>query len=122
MLTIENIDLHYGAAQALRGVSLTAETGKVTTVLGRNGVGKTTLLRAITGRQPISAGRMDWEGSDLSRLRAERPDDRIVWAELQRWVPQFDSWAIADAAANCGNGPIPYRIRAGCTAAVVCRR
>lgn len=71
MLNIDNIDLHYGAAQALRGVSISAEPGKVTTVLGRNGVGKTTLLRAITGRQPISAGRMDWEGTDLSTLRAD---------------------------------------------------
>jgi len=71
MLSIEKIDLHYGAAQALRGVSLTAEPGKVTTVLGRNGVGKTTLLRAITGRQPISAGRIDWEGTDLATLRAD---------------------------------------------------
>lgn len=71
MLTINNIDLHYGAAQALRGVSLSAEPGKVTTVLGRNGVGKTTLLRAITGRQPISAGHIDWEGTDLSKLRAD---------------------------------------------------
>ena len=39
MLQIENIDLHYGAAQALKGVSLTAETGKVTCLMGRNGVG-----------------------------------------------------------------------------------
>lgn len=71
MLTIDQIDLHYGAAQALRGVSLTAEPGKVTAVLGRNGVGKTTLLRAITGRQAISGGSMDWEGTDLARLRAD---------------------------------------------------
>ena len=41
MLTVENVDLHYGAAQALRAVSLKAEPGKVTCVLGRNGVGKT---------------------------------------------------------------------------------
>jgi urea transport system ATP-binding protein len=71
MLNIENIDLHYGAAQALRGVSISAEPGKVTAVLGRNGVGKTTLLRAITGRQAISAGRVDWEGTDLTTLRAD---------------------------------------------------
>ena len=47
MLTVEAIDVHYGAAQALRGVSLTAKPGAVTCVLGRNGVGKSTLLRAI---------------------------------------------------------------------------
>jgi len=73
MLSVEHVDVHYGAAQALRGVSLTAEIGKVTTVLGRNGVGKTTLLRAITGRNAVSAGRITWEGTDLARVR---PDAR----------------------------------------------
>ena len=48
MLKVDNINLFYGAAQALRGVSIAAEPGKVTCVLGRNGVGKTSLLRAIT--------------------------------------------------------------------------
>ena len=57
MLDVKDIDLYYGAAQALRGVSLAAEPGKVTCVLGRNGVGKTSLLRAIVGQQPISGGR-----------------------------------------------------------------
>lgn len=68
MLSIDGIDLHYGAAQALRGVSLTAETGRVTCVLGRNGVGKTSLLRAIVGHQPITRGGLAWEGGSLDRL------------------------------------------------------
>ncbi len=68
MLTVERIDLHYGAAQALWGVSVEAAPGQVTAVMGRNGVGKTTLLRAITGRHPISAGRVAWDGADISRL------------------------------------------------------
>lgn len=67
MLTVDNIDLHYGAAQALRGVSVTAETGKITCVLGRNGVGKTSLMRAIVGLQPISAGQIKLDGRDLGR-------------------------------------------------------
>jgi len=67
-LQVEHVDLHYGAAQALWGVSLTAPVGEVTALLGRNGVGKTTLLRAVTGRHPISAGRILWEGRDLARL------------------------------------------------------
>ena len=54
MLEVNAIDLHYGAAQALRGVSLKAEPGKVTCVLGRNGVGKTSLLDALVGQHPIS--------------------------------------------------------------------
>ena len=71
MLDIREIDVFYGAAQALRGVSMSAHPGRVTSVLGRNGVGKTTLLRAITGRQQIKSGKMEWEGRDLSRLRPE---------------------------------------------------
>ena len=68
MLTVENIDLHYGAAQALRGVSLEAKQGEISCVLGRNGVGKTSLLRALAGHQPISRGRLVWQGEDISKL------------------------------------------------------
>ena len=69
MLEVSAIDLHYGAAQALRGVSLTAELGEVTCVLGRNGVGKTSLLRALVGQHPISAGSIVWEGADITKLK-----------------------------------------------------
>ena len=68
MLSVEAIDLHYGAAQALRGISLKAEVGKVTCVLGRNGVGKTSLLRAIVGQKPVSAGSITFDGNDITRL------------------------------------------------------
>jgi urea transport system ATP-binding protein len=69
MLDARSIDLHYGAAQALRGVSLKAEPGKVTCVLGRNGVGKTSLLDALAGQYPISRGTITWEGQDITTLR-----------------------------------------------------
>ncbi|HEV2574970.1 urea ABC transporter ATP-binding subunit UrtE [Methylocella sp. CPCC 101449] len=68
MLTVDSIDLSYGAAKVLRSVTVAAETGQVTCVLGRNGVGKTSLLRAITGQQPIGAGRITLDGADISRL------------------------------------------------------
>ena len=68
MLEVNNIDLHYGAAQALRGISLKAEPGKVTCVLGRNGVGKTSLLRAIMGQHPVSKGTIALGGTDITRL------------------------------------------------------
>ncbi|MET3924657.1 urea ABC transporter ATP-binding subunit UrtE [Devosia sp. 2618] len=55
-LTINAIDLHYGAAQALKSVSITCQPGRITAVLGRNGVGKSSTLRAITGVHNISAG------------------------------------------------------------------
>jgi len=68
MLNVQGIDLHYGASQALRGVDLTAETGQVTCVMGRNGVGKTSLMRAIVGQQAASAGKIMWEGEDIIKL------------------------------------------------------
>ena len=68
MLTVENANLHYGAAQALRGVSLKAEMGKITCVLGRNGVGKSSLLRAVTGQHPLSGGEIAFQGKVLNGL------------------------------------------------------
>ncbi len=69
MLKVENVELRYGAAQALRGVSLWARTGEVTALLGRNGVGKTSLLRAIAGHHPISGGTISWDGEALDPLK-----------------------------------------------------
>jgi urea transport system ATP-binding protein len=69
MLEVNAIDLHYGAAQALRAVSLKAEPGKVTCVLGRNGVGKTSLLDALAGQQAISKGSITLDGIDITKLR-----------------------------------------------------
>ena len=74
MLIVENLSLHYGAAQALRGVSLEARQGEVTCVLGRNGVGKTSLLRAIVGLHSVTKGAILWNGKDLTRLA---PFDRV---------------------------------------------
>lgn len=68
MLSVKNVDLFYGAAQALRSVSVEARPGEITCVLGRNGVGKTSLLRAVTGHRPIAKGSISWEGTDLGRM------------------------------------------------------
>jgi urea transport system ATP-binding protein len=73
MLNVRSIDLHYNAAQALRGVSITAKAGEVTCVLGRNGVGKTSLMRALVGHQPISAGSIEFNGQNIATMR---PEDR----------------------------------------------
>ena len=67
MLECKNIDLLYGSSQALRGVSMQAEIGKVTCVLGRNGVGKTSLIRTITGQVAPSAGSVHWQGKDITK-------------------------------------------------------
>ena len=73
MLTVRDITLFYGAAPALRGVSLEAKGGEVTCVLGRNGVGKSSLMRAIVGHRPIAGGSVTFGNRDISRLK---PYDR----------------------------------------------
>jgi urea transport system ATP-binding protein len=91
MLSVDTINLFYGASQALRGVSVQANIGKVTCVLGRNGVGKSSLLRAIMGMQSIRSGTVTWEGADVTGLpayeRARRgigyvPQGREIFARL----------------------------------------
>ena len=66
MLQVEQADLYYGASQALRKVNMRATIGSVTCLLGRNGVGKTSLLRAIIGQQPLRDGSIHWEGKDIT--------------------------------------------------------
>ena len=68
MLSVDNINLFYGPAQALRSVSLKAEIGRVTCVLGRNGVGKSSLLRAIVGQHAIASGAITWQGENINGL------------------------------------------------------
>jgi urea transport system ATP-binding protein len=67
-LEVRNIDLYYGAAQTLRGISLKLESGKICCVIGRNGVGKSSLLRAIVGHRPISSGEIVFDGANISKL------------------------------------------------------
>src|SRR5580700_8081787 len=87
MLQVTAIDLHYGAAQALRSVSLTATPGEVTCVLGRNGVGKTSLLRALIGQHPISRGTIMFDGHDITKLRPfERARGGIAYVPQGREI------------------------------------
>ena len=70
MLEARDVSVFYGASQALRGVSLTAEIGQVTCVLGRNGVGKTTLIRAMVGQQPVRGGAILYNGDNITGVPA----------------------------------------------------
>ncbi len=67
------VDLHYGAARALRRVSVAAREGEATAILGRNGVGKSSLARAIVGQERISGGAIRWGETEFGRMR---PSDR----------------------------------------------
>ena len=70
MLNIENLTLHYGQSQILNGIDLTAAVGEVTAVMGTNGVGKTSLLKAISGRHPYTDGTVSVDGRMLDHPTA----------------------------------------------------
>jgi len=70
MLQVENLNQYYGGSHTLRGVSLSLKQGEVTTLLGRNGVGKTTLLKCLMGLLPVAKGSVSFDGKDITRAAA----------------------------------------------------
>jgi len=95
MLQIEQLHQYYGGSHILRGVSLSVQPGQVTVLLGRNGVGKATLLKTIMGLVPARSGLIAWENQDLMGLKTE--------ARVRRgmgYVPQgreiFNRLTVAD--------------------------
>ncbi len=68
MLKVKNLHQYYGGSHILRDVSVQAESGKVTVLLGRNGVGKTTLLKSLMGLVPIKSGSIEWNGKSIEKL------------------------------------------------------
>ena len=105
MLDVNANDLYYGAAQALRGISMKAVPGTVTCILGRNGVGKTSLLRALVGEHPVSRGTVNWEDQDITGLRPfERARRGIAY------VPQGrDIFPLLTVEENLETGFAPLR-------------
>ncbi len=107
MLTMTGVDLYYGAAQALRSVSIVAEEGKVTCILGRNGVGKSSLLRALVGQQPIARGRIEWRGEDIAGLPSHERARRGL-----AFVPQGrEIFPLLTVRENLETGFAPLRRR-----------
>ena len=74
MLEIKNLDVKYGQISALKGISMTVETGKLTTIIGANGSGKSTLLKTISGLMQPASGEIIFLGKEITRL----PSDEIV--------------------------------------------
>jgi branched-chain amino acid transport system ATP-binding protein len=71
LLEIDNITLLYGRIQALHGISLTVEEGEIVALIGANGAGKSTTMRAVSGLRPIASGRIRFAGEDITKLRAD---------------------------------------------------
>jgi len=114
MLNVKNINQYYGGSHILRDVSLTAEQGKVTVVLGRNGVGKTTLLKSLMGLVPIKSGSIEFEGKAIhkdtpyQRARAGIgfvPQGREIFARLT-----VEENLRMGLASKPGGTPIPAEL------------
>src|SRR5258706_644259 len=71
LLEIDNITLLYGRIQALHGISLQVDEGEVVALIGGNGAGKSTTMRAISGLRPVASGRIRFAGQDITNLRAD---------------------------------------------------
>ena len=91
MLTVEELHTYYGDSHVLRGVSLALPAGVSLGLLGRNGMGKTTLIRSIMGHLRPAAGRVQWHGRDITALAPERvarlgiayvPEGRMIFPNL----------------------------------------
>jgi urea transport system ATP-binding protein len=114
MLSINNVNQYYGGSHILRDVSLEARLGEVTVILGRNGVGKTTLLKALMGLIPIKTGTMAFDGRPLQgatpyeRARAGIgfvPQGREIFARLS-----VEENLRMGLATKPGSTPIPAEL------------
>jgi branched-chain amino acid transport system ATP-binding protein len=94
LLEVQDIHAAYGSSRVLFGISLTVASGECVCLLGRNGVGKTTTMRAIMGLTPLSSGRIVFDGTDITGLPPHRiarlglgfvPENRRIFAELTVW-------------------------------------
>ena len=94
LLEVEQIETFYGLSQALFGISMTVEPGEIVALLGRNGVGKTTVMRSIIGLTPPNRGIVRWKGEEIQGLPTYRiarkgvgfvPEDRRIFPDLTVW-------------------------------------
>ena len=94
LLEVEKIETSYGLSQALFGISMMVEPGEIVALLGRNGVGKTTVMRSIIGLTPPNRGIVRWKGEEIQGLPTYRiarkgvgfvPEDRRIFPDLTVW-------------------------------------
>jgi branched-chain amino acid transport system ATP-binding protein len=71
LLELSDVTLEYGRIQALHGISLTVEQGEIVALIGANGAGKSTTMRAISGLRPVASGKIHFDGQDITKMRAD---------------------------------------------------
>lgn len=95
LLEVRDAVVHYGRIEALHGVSLSVREGELVTLLGANGAGKTTMMRAISGLRPLTSGSIWFEGKDISKVKAhKRVADGLIQAPEGRGV--FPGMTVAE--------------------------
>ncbi|MDC1427613.1 ABC transporter ATP-binding protein [Rhodospirillaceae bacterium] len=108
-LEVNSIHTSYGLSQVLFGISLSVEAGQVISLIGRNGVGKTTTMRSIIGLTPASSGKIIFQGTDITKLPAYKisrlgvgfvPEERRIFPQLSVW----ENLDIARRPAISGEG------------------
>ena len=116
LLSVEDIHTAYGLSRVLFGISLEVDAGECVCLLGRNGVGKSTIMRSIMGITPPRAGRVIWHGRDMTGAAPHRmaraglgfvPEDRRIFAELT-------VWENLDVAARAARRPGAWTIPRVC--------
>ena len=114
MLKIENLNQSYGGSHILRGLSFEVKTGEVTTLLGRNGVGKTTLLKSLMGLVKTKSGSITFDGQDITHTAPHNrvkagigyvPQGREIFPRLT-----VEENLLMGLATKPGGTPIPQRI------------
>jgi len=72
LLEVQDLEVFYGRIQAIKGISFTVDEGEVVTLIGANGAGKTTTMKTISGVRPVAAGRVLFDGQDITRVPAHK--------------------------------------------------
>ena len=106
MLAIRNLNVHYGGIHALRGIDIDVPDGKIISLIGANGAGKSTTLKSVMGLVPKSDGHVYWDDTDITSLKTKDiVGETDTGAELDTGVGPFASVNVASAVIN-GKGRI----------------